>query len=48
MVNYVYVSPQVGDWEYFKLLSVQNPKTSPLQALRSKGTTGDKYELLFR
>ncbi|GFR70151.1 guanylate cyclase [Elysia marginata] len=39
---------QIGDWEYFKLLSVQNPKSNPLQTLRSKGVTGDKYELLFR
>ncbi|KAK3803743.1 hypothetical protein RRG08_029671 [Elysia crispata] len=39
---------KIGDWEYCKLLSVQNPKTSPLQVLRSKGATGDKYELLFR
>ncbi|RUS91767.1 hypothetical protein EGW08_000475, partial [Elysia chlorotica] len=39
---------KIGDWEYFKLLAVQNPKVNPLQALRTKGATGDKYELLFR
>ncbi|GFN92261.1 guanylate cyclase 2g [Plakobranchus ocellatus] len=39
---------KIGDWEYLKLLSIQNPKQNPMQALRTKGTSGDKYELLFR
>ncbi|XP_059141746.1 atrial natriuretic peptide receptor 2-like [Physella acuta] len=40
---------KIGDWEFLKLLSVENPRRNPLLVMRAKGCLyGDQFEAVFK